>query len=49
VRVLPEWEGEPTKLHFLYPSRKSATPAARAFMDFFSERLAAVEPWSAGR
>jgi DNA-binding transcriptional LysR family regulator len=38
VRLLPEWTPEPVELVALYPSRLSASPKVRAFLDFLRER-----------
>jgi DNA-binding transcriptional LysR family regulator len=34
VRLLPDWEPEPIEFHALYPSRLSASPKVRAFVQF---------------
>lgn len=39
VRVLPDWSFAPTDCHFVYPSRRGATPKLRAFVDFMVERI----------
>jgi DNA-binding transcriptional LysR family regulator len=39
VRLLPDWEPEPIKLHALYSARLSASPKVRAFLQFMKERL----------
>ncbi|HEY1808796.1 MAG TPA: LysR family transcriptional regulator [Acidobacteriaceae bacterium] len=38
VRLLPEWTPEPVDLYALYPSRLSASPKVRAFLEFLRER-----------
>ena len=40
VRLVPEWEPEPVELHALYPSRLSASPKVRAFLEFLREKAA---------
>lgn len=42
VRLMPEWEPEPVVLHALYPSRLSASPKVRAFLEFLKERAEAA-------
>jgi DNA-binding transcriptional LysR family regulator len=39
VRLLPEWEPEPIKLHALYPTRLSSSPKVRAFLEFLRARM----------
>jgi DNA-binding transcriptional LysR family regulator len=39
VHLLPEWEPDPIELHAVYPSRLSASPKVRAFLQFLRERL----------
>lgn len=34
IRVLADWEPDPVELHVLYPSRLSASPKVRAFLQF---------------
>ena len=38
--VLPDWEGPPTEIGAVYPSRRGLSPKVRVFIDFLSERLA---------
>ena len=38
VRLLPDWEPEPVELHAFYPSRLSASPKVRAFLEFLKEK-----------
>jgi LysR family transcriptional regulator, regulator for bpeEF and oprC len=39
-RVLPEWEAvTTTRVHVLYPSRRSLTPKSRAFVAFLQKRV----------
>ena len=38
--VLPGWEGPPTEIGAVYPSRRGLSPKVRVFIDFLSERLA---------
>jgi LysR family transcriptional regulator for bpeEF and oprC len=39
-RLLPEWQAETTtRVHVLYPSRRSLTPKSRAFMTFLEKRV----------
>jgi DNA-binding transcriptional LysR family regulator len=40
VRLLPDWEPETVELHAVYPSRLSASPKVRAFLQFLRERVA---------
>lgn len=39
VRVLPEWHTAEQKLHFMYPSRKGLTLAARTLIEFIVDHL----------
>jgi DNA-binding transcriptional LysR family regulator len=39
IRVLPDWHCGEGIVHCLYPSRHGMTPAVRALLEFFSERL----------
>jgi len=39
VRIFPEWEGPPTEISAVYPSRRGLSPKVRAFIDFMGERL----------
>lgn len=41
VRLLPEWEPEPVQLYAVYPSRLSASPKVRVFLEFLRERFGA--------
>jgi DNA-binding transcriptional LysR family regulator len=43
VRLLPDWEPEPVELHALYPSRLSASPKVRAFLQFLRENFTGIE------
>jgi len=47
VRLLPEWEPEPVELHAVYPSRLSASPKVRAFLQFLREHFGAGSTWPA--
>jgi LysR family transcriptional regulator for bpeEF and oprC len=39
-RLLPEWQAvTTTRIHVLYPSRRSLTPKSRAFMTFLEKRV----------
>lgn len=38
IRLLPEWEPDPVELFALYPSRLSASPKVRAFLEFLQEK-----------
>ena len=40
--VLPAWRLPSTNLHIIYTSRRGLIPAVRTFIDFASERLAAI-------
>jgi DNA-binding transcriptional LysR family regulator len=42
VRLLPEWEPDPVELHAVYPSRLSASPKVRVFLQFLRERFGAA-------
>ena len=46
--VLPDWEGPPTEIGAVYPSRRGLSPKVRVFIDFLSERLAHLSGDSAG-
>jgi DNA-binding transcriptional LysR family regulator len=39
VRLLPEWEPDPVELHAVYPSRLSASPKVRVFLQFLREQF----------
>lgn len=39
--VLPQWQGETSQLHLVFPSRRDITPRVRAFADHLAEALAA--------
>ena len=39
VRLLPEWEPEPVQLYAVYPSRLSASPKVRVFLEFLRDRF----------
>ena len=47
VRVLPEWKGQPTAVHFVYPPTKYISPKLSAFMnmsmDIIKENFSAVD------
>jgi len=45
VRVLPEYEFEPTALFAVYPSARQLSSKVRAAVDFFSESLRDPPPW----
>jgi len=45
VRVLPEYEFEPTALFAVYPSARQLSSKVRAAVDFFTERLRDPPPW----
>jgi DNA-binding transcriptional LysR family regulator len=38
-QVIPEWEGPPTEISAVYPSRRGLSPKVRAFIDFMGEKL----------
>ena len=46
--VLPGWEGPPTEIGAVYPSRRGLSPKVRVCIDFLSERLAHLSGDSAG-
>lgn len=51
IRVLPGWEGAEADIHAIYPQRHLLSAKVRAFLDFLSERFAALQagdPGSAG-
>jgi DNA-binding transcriptional LysR family regulator len=39
VRLLPDWEPEPVQLYAVYPSRLSASPKVRVFLEFLRDRF----------
>jgi DNA-binding transcriptional LysR family regulator len=41
VRLLPEWEPEPVQLYAVYPSRLSASPKVRVFLEFLRDHFGA--------
>ena len=43
IRVLPEYEVEPTELFLVYPSSKFLRPAVRAFVDFAVPALRRID------
>jgi DNA-binding transcriptional LysR family regulator len=43
LRVLPDWEIEPTEFFLVYPSTKYLRPTVRAFVDFVAPALRRVE------
>lgn len=43
-RVLTAWEGEPSALYLVFPSRRDMTPRVKAFADHLAEALG---PWQA--
>jgi DNA-binding transcriptional LysR family regulator len=43
VRVLPEYEIEPTEFFLVYPSSKFLRPIVRAFVDFAAPALQRIE------
>jgi len=45
VRVLPQYEFEPTALFAVYPSARQLSSKVRAAVDFFSESLRDPPPW----
>lgn len=47
--VLPDWEGPPTEIGAVYPSRRGLSPKVRVFIDFLSERLAHLSGGSSSR
>ncbi|WP_419903827.1 LysR substrate-binding domain-containing protein [Kiloniella sp.] len=42
VRVLPEWQSTIISYYVLYPSRKGLTKKARAWIEFFTEKLKSI-------
>ncbi len=47
VQVLPDWTIEPIELHAVFPAGRAAAPAARAFVDYFTQSMGAVPARSA--
>lgn len=40
VRVLDAWEGEPSALHLVFPSRRDMSPRVKAFADHLAQAMA---------